>query len=53
MHHLLQFPVGDLVAMEIWAQLKPAVSDALMDENSTLAVSRQQIRGIAGRHVPL
>ena len=39
MHHLMQFPVADLVAMETWSQLRPVVSDALMDSDPTLAVS--------------
>ena len=40
MHHLLQFPVGDLVAMETWCQLKPVLSEALTDSNTTLSVSQ-------------
>ena len=38
MHHLLKFPVSDLVSMEMWAELKPAISSTLMDRDSTLAV---------------
>ena len=39
MHHLLQFPMADLVAMETWPQLRPAFSDTLMDCDAALAVS--------------
>ena len=46
MHHLLQFPVGDLVAMETWAQLKPVLSDALMDSDSSLAVRADLVHSL-------
>lgn len=39
MRHLLQFPPGDLVSCENWSSLKDAVSTALMDHNTELAVS--------------
>ena len=38
MHNLLQFPVGDLVSMDTWSQLKPVLSDTLMDSDPSLAV---------------
>ncbi|CAI8013098.1 Protein broad-minded [Geodia barretti] len=37
MHHLLQFPIGDLVAMDTWSQLKPVLSGTLMDSDPRLA----------------
>ena len=40
MHHLLQFPIGDLVAMDTWSQLKPVLSGTLMDSDPRLAVRR-------------
>ena len=39
MNLLLRFPVGDLVAMDTWSQLRPILSDILMDPDPTLAVS--------------
>ena len=39
MHHLLQFPPGDLVNCDNWTNLKDAVGSALMEEDTQLAVS--------------
>ena len=39
MRQLLQFPPGDLVSCKNWSSLKDAVSTALMDRNTELAVS--------------
>lgn len=40
MQCLLQFPSGDLVTSESWTPLRVAISNALMDDDATIAVSR-------------
>ncbi len=46
MRQLLQFPPGDLVSCENWSSLKDAVSTALMDRNTELAVSGRDIHSV-------
>ena len=39
MHHLLQFPSGDLVTSDSWHTLSATVRHTLMDPDNTLTVS--------------
>lgn len=52
MRHLLKFPPGDLVSCENWSSLKVAVSIALMDHNTELAVSALCVK-LVGASYPL
>ena len=51
MHHLLQFPVGDLVAMDTWAQLKTVLSETVMDSDPRIAVRNSAHSWSCDHHV--